>query len=314
MLCYDNVKDKPNVLLAFTSLTKPEFENLLVAFEQAWQKHILTESMSGQQRQRQYGGGRKPTLNNTADRLLFILFYLKTYPLQEVLAFFFEMSQAQANEWIFRLAAVLKMALAELACLPEREATRLAEVLAQCDTLEFAQDGTERRCQRPKDDQKQRQFYSGKKKAHTLKNHLVVHPESRRVCYLSDTVPGKKHDKKLADESNLVFPINSLLEQDTGYQGFAPERVIVLQPKKKPKKSDLTYAEKFINRVIASSRIMVENVIASIKRCRIVKDIYRNRKAEFADLVMDLACGLHNFRVEHRSPWQLINLVDFYFR
>lgn len=314
MLCYDKIKDKPNVLLAFTSLTQSEFEELLVAFGKAWKQYIVTEFVIAQERQRQYGGGRKPALKSTADRLLFILFYLKTYPLQEVLAFFFDMSQAQANEWIYRLAEVLQMALADLACLPEREAERLAEVLSEYDVLEFAQDGTERRCPRPKDEQKQREYYSGKKKAHTIKNNIIVHPESRKICYLSDTVPGKKHDKKLADEARLTFPLNCLLEQDTGYQGFAPERVLLLQPKKKPRNKDLTFSEKFINRVIASGRILVENVIAGIKRCRIVKDIFRNRKEKFVDLVMDLACGLHNFRVEHRSPLQTINLVDFYFR
>lgn len=314
MLSYDKVKDKPIVLLAFTGLTRPEFEELLVAFERAWEQSIAVEFSEGQERQRRQGGGRKATLATAADGLLFILFYLKTYPLQAVLAFFFDMSQAQANEWIYRLAAVLKLALAELACLPEREASRLAEVLAEYDSLEFSHDGTERRCQRPQDKQAQQEYYSGKKKAHTFKNHLVVHPESRRVCYLSDTVAGKTHDKKLADEANLTFPANCLLAQDTGFQGFAPERVIVLQPQKKPKGQDLSFAQQFINRVIASARIIVENVIAGIKRCRILKDVFRNTKAHFADLVMELACGLHNFRVERRSPVPTINLVDFYFR
>lgn len=314
MLCYDKLKNKPNVLLAFTSLTQPEFEKLLVAFEQAWDQYIVKEFITDQERQRQYGGGRKPTLKTAADRLLFILFYFKTYPLQEVLAFFFGLSQAQANQWIYRLTTVLNMALENLACLPEREAERLDKVLRQYDTLEFAQDGTERRCQRSKDNQKQREYYSGKKKAHTVKNNLIAHPESRKVCYLSDTVPGKKHDKKLADEANMTLPRNCLLEQDTGYQGFSPESVIILQPKKKPKGKDLTLGEKFINKVIASARIVVENVIAGVKRCRIVKDVFRNRKEEFADLVINLACGLHNFRVEHRSPLQTVNLVDSYFR
>jgi hypothetical protein len=314
MLCYDKVRNKPNVLLSFTSLTEPEFEKLLIAFQHAWKQYIEAEFIVDRERLRQYGGGRKPALKTAADRLLFILFYLKTYPLQEVLAFLFDMSQAQANEWIYRLTKVLKMALGDLACLPERETARLDEVLAQYHVLEFAQDGTERRCQRPKDNEKQREYYSGKKKTHTIKNNLVVHPESRKICYLSQTVPGKKHDKKLADESEMVFPTNCLLEQDTGYQGYAPERVVVLQPKKKPKGKELTFTEKFINRVIDTARIVAENVIAGVKRCRIVKDIFRNRKEGFADLVMDIACGLHNFRVDNRSPLQTIALVDFYFR
>ena len=47
-------------------------------------------------------------------------------------------------------------------------------------------------------------------------------------------------------------------------------------------------------------RVKVEHAIAGIKRSRIVKDILRNTKDGFSDLVMVVACGLHNFRVDHR--------------
>jgi len=311
MLSYDILKDKPKVILAFTSLTVSEFENLLAAFEQVSQqesKPIKAE------RQRAPGGGRKPKMVEYADQLLFILFYVKTYPLQEVMAFLFSMSQAQTNEWIHRLAKLLQKALAELSYLPERESANLEEVLKAYDYLEFVQDGTERQRERPKDEQKQREYYSGKKKKHTVKNNLVVHPESRQICYLSPTVPGKKHDKKLADETEMRFPINTILEQDTGYQGYKPEGVLILQPKKKPKGKELSISDKFINKTISSARILVENIISGIKRCHIVKDVFRNKKDGFDDLVMEIACGLHNLRTANRSPFETISLVDFYFR
>ena len=41
-------------------------------------------------------------------------------------------------------------------------------------------------------------------------------------------------------------------------------------------------------------RIVVEHVICGVKRCRIVKDVFRNTKDKFDDLVMEIACGLHN--------------------
>ena len=313
MLSYDQIKNKPNILLAFTGLTQDEFEELLLAFAIAWHKSEQ-ERQKKRGRQRRIGGGRKPKLGTIMDRLLFILFYLKTYPLQEVQAFLFNMSQGQANEWIHRLAAVLKIALADLDYLPEREGERLSEVLEENEALSFTQDGCERRRQRPKDNDLQKAYYSGKKKTHTMKNHLVVHSESRRVCYLSKTVPGKKHDKKLADECAVQYPHLSLLEQDTGYQGFDPSGAIVLQPTKKPKGKELTHSEKFINQCISSGRIVVEHVISGVKRCRIVKDALRNSKSDFDDLIMELACGLHNLRVTTRSPLETINLVDFYFQ
>ena len=313
MLSYTELKDNAKVLLSFTGLTQTEFEILLLAFSEVWQRQ-KEEQHATKVRQRHPGGGRKAVLSTDADRLLFILFYLKTYPIQEVQAFMFGMEQSQANYWIHRLAPVLKEALAELDMLPEREGERLKEVLREEERPVLVQDASERRRNRPKNSKKQREYYSGKKKTHTVKNHLVVHPESRRVCFLSKTVPGKKHDKRLADESHLSFPVMTLLEQDTGFQGYSTVEVLVFQPKKKPRKQELTTAEKFINRSISSARTIVENVIAGIKRCRIVKDVFRNWKREFDDLVMLLACGLHNLRVAHRSPIEPFKLVDFYFR
>lgn len=52
---------------------------------------------------------------------------------------------------------------------------------------------------------------------------------------------------------------------------------------------------------MSKTRVKVEHAIAGIKRLRIVKDILRNTKDDFSDLVMFLACGLHNFRVDHRT-------------
>ena len=313
MLSYDKIKDNSKVLQSFTGQTQAEFEELIPAFALAWHKYEKNQRKK-RKCQRCPGGGRKAKLSTMVDRLLFILFYLKTYPLQEVQAFMFDMSQGQANEWLHRSANVLKMTLADLNYLPEREGERLAEILQENETLSFVQDGSERRRQRPKDNEMQKDYYSGKKKAHTVKNHLVAHPESRRVCYLSKTAPGKTHDKKLADESEIHFPPRSTLEQDTGFQGFNPAQVIVLQPTKKAKGKELSFSEKFINRCISSGRIVVENIIAGIKRCRIVKDVLRNWKCDFDDLVMELACGLHNLRVAHRSPISTINLINFYFQ
>ena len=58
----------------------------------------------------------------------------------------------------------------------------------------------------------------------------------------------------------------------------------------------------FLNQVIASVRIEVEHVIAGIKRCRIVKETLRLTKEGVSDLVMEIACGLHNLRVACRHP------------
>jgi len=165
----------------------------------------------------------------------------------------------------------------------------------------FGIDGTERRRQRPKDQAKQKRFYSGKKKAHTVKNNLIVTMGKRKVVYLGCTWEGKKHDKKICDEEGHEFPEGSILYQDTGYQGYEPAGVNIRQPKKKPRGKELTMEEKEQNSLISSVRVIVEHVICGVKRCRIVKDVFRNTKDKFDDLVMEIACGLHNFRTAYRT-------------
>jgi hypothetical protein len=58
---------------------------------------------------------------------------------------------------------------------------------------------------------------------------------------------------------------------------------------------------------------VVEHVIAGVKRCRIVKEVLRLTKEGVSDLVMEIACGLHNLRVSCRHPlpvFDLLSLVD----
>src|SRR3954470_20674421 len=130
MLTFERIATKPLVLQMLTGLSLQAFLDLLPAFHLAT-AHIehQAEQRRKQPRQRQPGGGRKPLLRSDADRLLFILFYFKVYPLQAVQAFFFSMSQAQACEWIHRLTPVLNQALGFEHQLPARKAADVTQVL-----------------------------------------------------------------------------------------------------------------------------------------------------------------------------------------
>ena len=90
--------------------------------------------------------------------------------------------------------------------------------------------------------------------------------------------------------------------KDTGFQGYEPENVETYQPKKKPRGKELTPADKIFNSMISGVRVIVEHVISGVKRSRIVKDIFRNTKKNFEDIVMEIACGLHNAREYFRGP------------
>ncbi len=77
-----------------------------------------------------------------------------------------------------------------------------------------------------------------------------------------------------------------------------------LPAQKKPRKAELTKVEKRNNQRISRVRVRIEHAVAGIKRARVVKDILRNTKEGFSDLVMVLASGLYNLRVEER-PYPL---------
>src|SRR5664279_5807573 len=112
MLEYTQLKTDRRKFLAMTGLTLKEFQLLLPAFEKAYQKgHTLTKTLAGRKRKRRAGGGRTGALKPGEQKLLFILVYQKTYPLQVVLGELFGLSQSGANQWIHRLLPVLLEAL-----------------------------------------------------------------------------------------------------------------------------------------------------------------------------------------------------------
>jgi hypothetical protein len=262
---------------ALTSLTKPEFEELLKIFAIVWEDSFQTPGTPRR--------GRPAKLASSGDKLLFILFYLKNYSLQEVLGFLFDLDQSQANRWIKTLSIVLREALKRGGYLPAGEAQQLEDDLANLPPSDLIIDGTERRRQRPKDKEAQKLFSSGKKKAHTFKNLVIVNEETQHIDYLSPTVEGKKHDKKLAEESQLSLPPTATVIKDKGFEGYeVPGGACHYQPQKKPRGGELSPLQKTLNSVISGVRIVVEHVIAGIKRCRIVKDIFRNTLEQFDDL------------------------------
>lgn len=132
---------------------------------------------------------------------------------------------------------------------------------------------------------------------------IIGEVATRQIVYLSKTVEGKKHDKKLADEEAIEYPEGTELQQDTGFQGYAPKGVKILQPKKKPRGGELTAEEKEMNRILSGIRVLIEHLISGAKRLRIVKEELRLKVENISDDLMEIACGTHNFRDLMRKPY-----------
>ena len=291
---------KARLLRTLTSLDRAEFVRLEEAMEELLSVQRAEQRHDGRPRQRAFGAGGPGKLPTTKARLLFILFYFKCYPLQEVLAFLFGLSQPQACEWIKKLTPQINAVLGRELLVPARRPADLDTLLKEVPELRLlGLDGVERPVHRPKDKDDQKKNYSGKKKSHRKKNLLIS--SEKRVVYLGPTSPGSVHDKKLADQSGLTYPPDALVVKDSGFQGYEPPDTDTLQPKKKPRGRELHPIQKTINQLVSRVRVTVEHAIAGIKRCHIVANTFRNRRRGFVDEVMLAASGLHNLRVATRT-------------
>lgn len=143
---------------------------------------------------------------------------------------------------------------------------------------------------------KQKNFYSGKKKKHTLKTQLVVDKKSSLII-CTNFCNGKKHDFKLFKDSKVrwIQTIRGIV--DSGYTGIKKLQNSSLLPKKRTKGKSLTKDEKRTNRDISSMRALNENVIGRLKRFKILSDKYRNRRKRFG-LRFNLIAGIHNWEAK----------------
>jgi hypothetical protein len=146
---------------------------------------------------------------------------------------------------------------------------------------------------------KQKRYYSGKQRCHTLKAQLVVEWESGQIiCTAVDM--GRTHDFKLLKRSRLPFVSSQLCLADRGYQGFAKHHPGACTPTKKRRHQPLPKEEKEHNQTLARLRVKVEHVIRRLKIFCIFSGRYRNWRRRFG-LRLNLIAGLLNYELVHPS-------------
>ena len=135
MPLYEEVTQRAGSLRSLTGLTAMEVQALLPYFEQAFEAYMGHRTIDGHPRtSRRYSTYATCPLPTMADKLLFILTYLKQNPIQELQGQLFGMSQSNANKWIHLLHPVLNQALADQELLPARTADDLAAMLTMSPT------------------------------------------------------------------------------------------------------------------------------------------------------------------------------------
>lgn len=279
---------------ALTGMSYQEFTNLIPVFE----KTLCEYYLSKRNRKRNPGGGKKGHLKTIEDKLFFILFYLKTYPTFDVLAFFSNKGRGRSCEAVHLYLSILQKALGKKIKLPERKIRSVEEFMEKFpEVKDVFVDGTERRMQRPKKTRRNKRHYSGKKKGHTRKN-IVVCDENKRILLVSPTKPGRRHDKNCMDR--ILFsehvPKHVALWGDSGFQGMHHKHPNTLVSKRGRYDRPLSDEDKKENHTISSFRIVIEHVIGGMKRYRVMTDTLRNKIGLFDDRVAVVTAGLWNYR------------------
>jgi hypothetical protein len=313
-LSYATLSKRPAVLQRLTGLTVKEFEKLLVPFATQYEQLVIQPRVNAPGRVRAEGGGQKGALPERADKLLFILVYTRIYPLLFVQGMFFGIAESKACTWVKVLLPVLDAALGQAWLRPKRATGRSLEEIVKAfpelEELGVLTDGTERPVHRPKDETKQKEQYSGKKKRHTKKHVTITHPKTQRILAVSEEAPGTKHDKKIIDEMNLSCETAIPVKGDSGFQGLSVGQAVVTTPiKRKPSKkgepkSQLSDEQKAFNRALSKERISIEHSNAGFKRNRSMVEVLRNTREGMSDSLAMVAMGLHNLRVSVRASYQ----------
>lgn len=305
MMTFLKISIRPKHFHRLTGLNINEFNIILDKFRSSWQEFVNHEFLS-KNRKRKYGGGRHARLLSLEDKLLFILVYVRMYPILFIQGNMFGIEESRACDWVQRLLPLLDQAMGYTHKRPKRGAGRnLEEILAEFPELKeygITLDGTERPVRRPKNKLKQQDCYSGKKKRHTKKNTMIVDLKNTKILFLSKTRGGRMHDKKCIDQENLhCHSPNITCLTDTGLLGYHAGTLKILMPKKNTKLHKLSDSDKEQNRAISSIRVIAEHAIAGVKRSRCVLDTCRNIKENTNDLLMSVACSLHNLRADCRQ-------------
>jgi hypothetical protein len=288
-------RDK-RLVKALTGLSYEEFTDLIPTFKQV----LYEERAKKSGRQRKPGGGQRGKLPTTEAKLFFILFYLKTYPTFDILGFITDRERSHCCESVHLLSKVLEKALGRKVALPKRKVHSLDEFLEKFpEVKDVFLDGTERRIQRPQNKKREKRHYSGKKKAHTRKNIVMV-DERKKILLLSPTKPGRRHDKNLTDRIHLVerIPENVAVWGDSAFQGIGHKHPNTLVAKRGRKDRPLSEEDKEENHVISSFRMVVENAIGGMKRYGVLSGVLRNKIGILDDRFVLLGAGLWNYHLQ----------------
>jgi hypothetical protein len=299
----DRLRQHPAVFRSLTGVSVGVFDDLSADVLPA-----LGEAEFGRRsrpgRTRAVGAGH-PFGLDPADRLLLAVVWLRAYPTHAVLAYLFGVSETAARRALGRVLPVLAKAGKDTMRMPDpgRHARRnLPALLRDAPGLAVLVDTFEQPTHRPK--RRQRAYYSGKKRRHTLKSQLGVDEASGRVVHVPPSVPGPTADLKVLKRSRLLgcLPDGVGVIGDTAYLGAASIRpgVVCSTPRRKPRGEPRPPEDRRYNRAVSRRRIGVEHAIRRVRVFQSLTQVNRHGRKRHEDRVRAVA-GLVNRMIDARS-------------
>ena len=282
------------VVLSLTGLSASKIKRLTPTFAACWEK---IDQMNGVGKNKKRPG--RPRENHLRHTLIYALTFLKTNMTFDSISALFSVHRSTLHRLVKRGLDAIELAMKEFDHLPVRDFTSIIAFLcALKGKKSIFIDATERPIRRPKKNQKN--FYSGKKKCHTVKNQIVSDSNKRILC-VSQTEQGKSHDFKVFGEQKLAhnLPKSIKIYLDSGYQGVKtthPEHKIFI-PAKKPRNHELNSRQKTRNKNLSSKRVVIEHSIGGVKRMSAASDTCRSISLKVRDQKFIVCAGLWNFYI-----------------
>jgi len=316
MITYSKLLKKPQVAKSLVGMSLVEFDKFYAEFEKAHEARLqssTTTRAGKKKRQRATGAGRKHKYD-LRDRLLMTLFWLKAYTTYELLGFFYDLNKTNIEDNLNLILDTLTNMTSfnfERPKADRKKLSSVAEIMDAFPDVRLVIDAKEQRVERPKNKKdkdgnvqdRQKPYYSGKKKAHTLKNQVAISPTGL-VEHASESVPGSTHDLTLLRQTDLVSELadDEAAMMDKGYDGIAtdhPDKKLYL-PFKARRNHPLTEEQKAYNRFLAKYRIVVEHTMAQLNKFQILAQRFRHQLTKHS-VIFRIVCALVNRRILLRS-------------
>lgn len=307
MICrYQELHQHESVFKALTGLRVTEFDqlvaDLLPEYEQAEQKRL-----SRPDRKRAIGGGRAFELEGR-DQILLSVIWLRKYPTQEVLGYLFGVSDTTAGRLPKRIVPLLAAAGRDTMRLPDpgrKKRRQLSDLLADTPELVVVIDTFEQRVQRHQDPKQADEYFSGKKRQHTLKSQVAVDELTGQVVDVADSVVGPTADIKLLEQSDLLnrLPEGVGAIADLAYVGIDKlhPQGLAAAPRRKPRGQPRPAEDVAYNRAFSQRRIIVEHTLGRMRRYEAITQTDRHHRQGHTQRVVAIA-GLVNRQMAHRFP------------